>query len=47
VEFDKEELPHLLPGAGVSAKIDCGRCSVGYDLLHDAVAWVQRLWFRW
>jgi multidrug efflux pump subunit AcrA (membrane-fusion protein) len=47
VEFDKGQLPHLLPGAGVSAQIDCGRCSMGYDLLHDAVAWVQRLWFRW
>jgi hypothetical protein len=47
VEIDKGQLPpHLMPGAGVSAKVDCGRCSVGYDLLHDVIAWVQRLWFR-
>jgi hypothetical protein len=46
VRIDKAKLPYLMPGAGVSAKIDCGRCAVGYDLLHDVFAWFQRLWFR-
>lgn len=47
VQIDKAQLPpRLMPGAEVSAKVDCGRCSVGYDLLHDVFAWVQRLWFR-
>ncbi len=45
---EKERLrKYLMPGAGVSAKIDCGRCSVGYDLFHEIVAWCQRTWFRW
>jgi hypothetical protein len=46
VEIDKSELPQLMAGAEVSAKVDCGRCSVGYDLLHDVIAWLERLWFR-
>lgn len=46
VQIDKKQLAHLTPGAEVSAKVDCGSCSVGYDLLHDLIAWVQRLWFR-
>ena len=46
VQIDKTELSHLMPGAGVIAKIHCGQCSVGYDLFHDVLAWLERLRFR-
>jgi hypothetical protein len=32
---------------GVTAKIHCGRTSLGYSLFHDLVAWFQsRILFR-
>lgn len=46
VQIDKTKLPHLMPGAGVIAKVDCGNCSVGYDLFHDVLAWFRRAAFR-
>ncbi len=46
VEIDPADLAHRIPGAGVTARIDCGPCSLGYDLLHDAIAWAQSTWFR-
>ncbi|MHB8898981.1 MAG: efflux RND transporter periplasmic adaptor subunit [Thermoguttaceae bacterium] len=39
----KEQLPaHLRPGSEVSAKIMCGYMPVGYVLLCDAIAYVQK-----
>ncbi len=43
VAFDRGELPSALrPGAEVSAKIYCGKRPVGYVMLCDAIAYVQR-----
>jgi multidrug efflux pump subunit AcrA (membrane-fusion protein) len=39
------ELTGLRPGAGATAKVHCGRAAIGYVWFHDAVAWVQRMWF--
>lgn len=37
----------LRPGAGVTAKLDCGTASIGYVWLHDLVAFVQtKILFR-
>ena len=41
VEIDKEELPHLRPGASVSAKIHCGRAAIGYVYLHPVFEFIQ------
>ncbi len=41
VAFDKNQLPHLRPGAGVVAKVVCGERSLGYVWLHDLWAFVQ------
>jgi len=39
--------PYLRPGAEVTAKVDCGRRSLGFVLFHDLVAFVQsRILFR-
>ncbi|MHB1033268.1 MAG: efflux RND transporter periplasmic adaptor subunit [Pirellulales bacterium] len=48
VKIDKNDLPDLLrPGAGVTAKVDCGRRAVGYVIFHDMIAWIQsRVLFR-
>jgi hypothetical protein len=39
------ELTGLRPGAGARAKVHCGRASIGYVWFHDAISWLQRLWF--
>ena len=41
VAIQKDELPELRPGTGVTAKVHCGRRSIGYVWLHDLIAWVQ------
>ncbi|HEX3724851.1 MAG TPA: HlyD family secretion protein, partial [Pirellulales bacterium] len=41
VAIDKKELPDLRDGASVTAKIYCGRASLGYVWLHDLVSFVQ------
>ncbi len=43
-----EELrPYLRPGAEVTAKVDCGRRSLGFVVFHDLIAFVQsRILFR-
>ncbi|MDY0171106.1 MAG: HlyD family efflux transporter periplasmic adaptor subunit, partial [Thermoguttaceae bacterium] len=41
VEIDKEELPHLRPGASVSAKVHCGRAAIGYVYLHPVFEFIQ------
>lgn len=48
VAIDKSELPaSLRPGAGVQARVYCGRRSVGYVLFHDLIAFLQsRVFFR-
>lgn len=51
VEIDKKSLQDrgvkLRPGATVTAKVYCGRRSVGYVWFHDAIAFVQsRILFR-
>jgi len=43
VSIDRDEIPELVPGATVVARIDCGRRSIGYVWLHDV--W-ETLW-RW
>jgi hypothetical protein len=34
---DREEIPELVPGAGVVARIYCGRRAIGYVWLHDLI----------
>ncbi len=48
VTIDKQELGELLrPGAKVTAKVYCGRRSLGYTWFHDLVAFVHsRILFR-
>jgi len=48
VAIDEDELPHpLRPGATATAKVYCGRRSIGYCWFHDAIAFVQsRILFR-
>jgi hypothetical protein len=48
VEIDRNQLidrglkDSLYPGAVVSAKVDCGKSSLGYAWFHDVIAFVQR-----
>jgi multidrug efflux pump subunit AcrA (membrane-fusion protein) len=42
VEIDDLTADDLRPGATATAKVDCGRRSLGYVWLHDVVAFVQR-----
>ncbi len=37
VQIDREEIPELVPGAGVVARIQCGRRAIGYVWLHDLI----------
>lgn len=40
--------PHLRPGAGVTAKVHCGRRPLGYVLFHDLIAFIEsRIIFRY
>jgi len=41
VSVDREQIPEPVPGATVSAKIDCGRRPIGYVWLHDLIEAVQ------
>jgi hypothetical protein len=49
VAINKDELApeHVRPGATVTAKVECGRRSLGYVWLHDLIAFVRKTWFRW
>jgi len=48
VSVDKEDLPQLRPGTTVTAKVHCGRRSIGYVLLHDVIAFIHsRVLFPW
>ena len=42
VHVDRGELPELVPGATVTAKIHCGRRSLGYVWLHDLIEAVHK-----
>ncbi len=44
VGVDREKIPERVPGAGVVARVNCGRRSIGYVLLHDLIDAV-RTWF--
>jgi hypothetical protein len=44
--IDPDELPQRRIGAEVTAKINCGRRSLGYALFGDVIEFLQRkLWF--
>lgn len=45
VKIEEGDIPDLRPGAGVTAKVYCGRRPLGYVLFHDFVAWFQKLVF--
>ncbi|MFW6169791.1 MAG: biotin/lipoyl-binding protein [Planctomycetota bacterium] len=42
VEIDREDLYEPSPGTTVTAKVMCGRCSLGYSWFHEAIEWVQK-----
>jgi multidrug efflux pump subunit AcrA (membrane-fusion protein) len=44
VRIDRDEVPELVPGAGVVARVHCGRRAVGYVWLHDLIDAI-RSWF--
>jgi len=44
VAVDRDNIPQLVPGAGVTAKIHCGRRAVGYVWFHDLMDAI-RSWF--
>ena len=47
VAVDKEELPDLRPGSGVTAKFYCGRRAVGFVYFHDVISFIQsKILFR-
>jgi len=48
VQIDKDDLvTPPRPGATVTAKIHCGKTSLGYSLFHDLISWFQsRVLFR-
>jgi multidrug efflux pump subunit AcrA (membrane-fusion protein) len=46
-EIDPADLPNLMPGAEVKAKVYCGQRSIAYCLFHDLWAFIQsRILFR-
>jgi multidrug efflux pump subunit AcrA (membrane-fusion protein) len=45
--LDEAELPDLRPGATVTAKVHCGRRSIGYVLFHDVIAFVESKVLFW
>jgi hypothetical protein len=49
VAINRDDLPQeIRPGAGVSAKIDCGQRSLGYVWFHDVIEFVQKkILFKW
>jgi len=48
VQLDKSQLPTevLRPGVSVTAKILCGRSSLGYAWFHDVGGWFEKMWFK-
>jgi len=47
VELDETDLPaDLRPGSSVIAQVEAGRSSIAYAKLHEALEFVQTLWFK-
>lgn len=42
VDIKREDLYQPRPGTTVTAKVACGRCSIGYQWFHEAIEWVQK-----
>ncbi len=42
VEINREDLYEPSPGTTVTAKVKCGRCSLGYSWFHEAIEWAQK-----
>jgi len=42
VDIDPKDLFKPRPGSAVTAKVKCGRCSLGYGWFHEAFEWVQK-----
>lgn len=42
VDIDPRDLFQPSPGTTVTAKLKCGRCSLGYAWFHEAIEWVQK-----
>ena len=47
VGIDKDQLPELRPGVTATAKVDCGRRSIGYVWFHDVISFVQTKILFW
>jgi multidrug efflux pump subunit AcrA (membrane-fusion protein) len=47
VAIDKAELPELRTGTTVTAKVHCGRRSIGYVLFHELISTVQKKVLFW
>ncbi|MCS7304003.1 MAG: efflux RND transporter periplasmic adaptor subunit [Thermoguttaceae bacterium] len=47
VQIEASQIHALVPGSQVRARVDCGRCSLGYRWFHDLGAWLRRVWFQW
>ena len=48
VSLDDKDLPgEMRPGASVVANVRAGRASIAYAKLHEAIEYVQKLWFTW
>ena len=45
VQFDRNQVANLRPGATVLARIHCGRRSLGYVWLHDLFEFAQTHWW--
>ena len=42
VDIDRADLYEPSPGTTVTAKVKCGRCSLGYSWFHEAIEWAQK-----
>jgi biotin carboxyl carrier protein len=42
VDIDPKDLFKPSPGTTVTAKLKCGRCSLGYSWFHEALEWVEK-----
>ncbi len=42
VDIDPQDLFKPSPGTTVTAKVKCGRCSLGYSWFHEAIEWIQK-----
>ncbi len=42
VAIDAKDLYAPRPGTTVTAKVACGKCSIGYQWFHEAIEWIQK-----